>query len=176
MADEGRREKDLDLVEEFNTVRAITKDGRSVQVPKSKFGGNLEVASDNVLGGIKASPKSDTDTNEVKIDPNTGKLYCPPSEVAMATAEKIGGIVADVKTSNETEEVKIDPSIGKAYVKPSSKLGMATSETLGGVKANPATDNDTQEVHITEDGFLVTQPTTGGENEGVTGVKGNAET
>lgn len=56
------------------------------------------------------------------------------------------------------------------------ELEAATSETLGGVKANHATDNDTQEVHITEDGFLVTQPTTGGENEGVTGVKGNAET
>lgn len=116
MADEGRREKDLDLVEEFNTVRAITKDGRSVQVPKSKFGGNLEVASDNVLGGIKASPKSETDTNEVKIDPNTGKLYCPPSEVSIATSDKLGGIVASAKTSKETVEVKIDSATGKLYV------------------------------------------------------------
>lgn len=115
MADIGRREKDLDLVEDFETVRAVTSDGRSVQVPKSKFGGNLEVASDNVLGGIKASPKSDTDTNEVKIDPNTGKLYCPPSEVAVATASKVGGIVAEAKTSNETGEVKIDSSTGKLY-------------------------------------------------------------
>ena len=176
MEESSRREKDLPMTEEFEYVRGIDPNGRSVNVPKSLFGGNLDVASEEVLGGIKASPKSETDTNEVKIDPNTGKLYCPPSEVAMATAEKIGGIVADVKTSEETEEVKIDPSTGKAYVKPSSKLEMATSETLGGVKANPATDNDTQEVHITEDGFLVTQPTTGGENEGVTGVKGNAET
>ncbi|MBQ8265196.1 MAG: metallophosphoesterase [Bacteroides sp.] len=164
------------MTEEFEYVRGIDPNGRSVNVPKSLFGGNLDVASEEVLGGVKASPKSETDTNEVKIDPNTGKLYCPPSEVSMATAEQIGGIVADVKTSEETEEVKIDPNTGKAYVRPSSKLGMATSETLGGVKANPATDNDTQEVHITEDGFLVTQPSTGGENEGVTGVKGNAET
>lgn len=176
MTESSRREKDLPMTKEFEYVRCIDPNGRSVNVPKSLFGGNLDVASEEVLGGVKASPKSETDTNEVKIDPNTGKLYCPPSEVAMATAERIGGIVADVKTSEETEEVKIDSSTGKAYVKPSSKLEMATSEKLGGVKANPATSNDTQEVHITEDGFLVTQPTTGGENEGVTGVKGNAET
>lgn len=134
MAESSRREKDLDLVEDFNTVRAITEDGRSVQVPKSKFGGNLEVASDNVLGGIKASPKSETDTNEVKIDPNTGKLYCPPSEVAMATAERIGGIVADVKTSEETEEVKIDPNTGKAYVKPSFSPDEEDITITGGTK------------------------------------------
>lgn len=56
-------------------------------------------------------------------------------------------------------------------------VSFATSEKLGGVKAKPATEKDTQEVHITGDGFLVTEPTTGGEGEGgVTGVKGNAET
>ena len=117
MTESSRREKDLPMTEEFEYVRGIDPNGRSVNVPKSLFGGNLDVASEEVLGGIKASPKSETDTNEVKIDPNTGKLYCPPSEVAMATAEKIGGIVADVKTSDETEEVKIDPNTGKAYVK-----------------------------------------------------------
>ena len=116
MADTGRREKDLDLVEDFETVRAVTSDGRSVQVPKSKFGGNLEIASANVLGGIKASDKSELDTQEVKIDPNTGKLYCPPSEVSIATANKLGGIVASAKTSKETVEVKIDSATGKLYV------------------------------------------------------------
>lgn len=116
MADSSRREKDLDLVEDFKTVRAITDDGRSVQVPKAMFGGNLEVATEDVLGGIKASVKSETDTNEVKIDPNTGRLYCPPSEVSMASSEKIGGVVADGKTETYTVEVKIDTSTGKLYV------------------------------------------------------------
>ena len=116
MADSGRREKDLDLVEDFETVRAVTADGKSVQVPKSKFGGNLEIASADVLGGIKASEKSESDTQEVKIDPNTGKLYCPPSEVSIATADKLGGIVASAKTSKETVEVKIDSATGKLYV------------------------------------------------------------
>ena len=116
MTESSRREKDLPMTEEFEYVRGIDPNGRSVNVPKSLFGGNLDVASEEVLGGIKASPKSETDTNEVKIDPNTGKLYCPPSEVAMATAEQIGGIVADVKTSEDTKEVKIDPNTGKLYV------------------------------------------------------------
>lgn len=151
MDDTGRREKDLDLVEEFETVRALTLDGRSVQVPKSKFGGNLEVASDNVLGGIKASPKSEADTNEVKIDPNTGKLYCSPSEVAMATAEKIGGIVADVKTSEETEEVKIDPNTGKAYVKKG--------------KGNPPDEEDITTVSV--DGSKVLQFKNRGKDKGM---------
>ena len=116
MTESSRREKDLPMTEEFEYVRGIDPNGRSVNVPKSLFGGNLDVASEEVLGGVKASPKSETDTNEVKIDPETGKLYCPPSEVSMATAEQIGGIVADVKTSEETEEVKIDPNTGKLYV------------------------------------------------------------
>lgn len=148
MTESSRREKDLPMAEEFEYVRGIDPNGRSVNVPKSLFGGNLDVASEEVLGGVKASPKSETDTNEVKIDPNTGKLYCPPSEVAMATAEQIGGIVADVKTSEETVEVKIDPNTGKAYVKPSSNLDVATSDKLGGIKASERTEAYTVEVKI----------------------------
>ena len=116
MAESSRREKDLPMAEEFEYVRGIDPNGRSVNVPKSLFGGNLDVASEEVLGGVKASTRSETDTNEVKIDPNTGKLYCPPSEVAMATAEQIGGIVADAKTEAYKVEAKIDPSTGKLYV------------------------------------------------------------
>lgn len=151
MSETGKREKDLTLVEDFEYVRAVTADGNSVRVPKSLFGGNLEIANENVLGGIKASEKSETDTQEVKIDPNTGKLYCPPSEVSMATSDKIGGIVADVRTSEYTEEVKIDNSSGKAYVKPSSNLEVATSDKLGGIKAEPKTEAYTVEAKIDEE-------------------------
>lgn len=80
MSETGRREKDLTLVEDFEYVRAVTADGNSVRVPKSMFGGNLEIANENVLGGIKASEKSETDTQEVKIDPVTGKLFVPKGE------------------------------------------------------------------------------------------------
>lgn len=74
---EGRREKDLDLVEEFETVRAVTSDGRSVRIPKSKIGGNLETATETVLGGIKAAAKTEKETVEAKIDHTTGKLFVP---------------------------------------------------------------------------------------------------
>lgn len=37
----------------------------------------LEAATDEKLGGIKASAKTDNETVEVKIDPKTGKLYVP---------------------------------------------------------------------------------------------------
>lgn len=76
----GKIEKDLDLVEDFATVRALTEDGKSVQVPKSKFGGNLETATETVLGGIKAATKTEEETVEVKIEPTTGKLYVPKGE------------------------------------------------------------------------------------------------
>lgn len=116
MAETGRKEKDLPLVENFETVRAITADGKSVLVPKSKFGGNLEIAKEDVLGGVKASPRDETDTQEVKIDPNSGKLYCPPSEMSIATSEKLGGIVAEPKTEGYSIEAKIDPLTGKIFV------------------------------------------------------------
>ena len=73
----GRREKDLELVEEFETVRAVTGDGRSVRIPKSKLGGNLETATETVLGGIKAAERTDKETVEAKIDSKTGKLFVP---------------------------------------------------------------------------------------------------
>lgn len=82
MAEDSRREKDLSLVDDFETVRAITSDGRSVRVPKSKFGGNLEVASESVLGGVKVPKRTDASkyNTPVQIDPSTGNLYVPEGE------------------------------------------------------------------------------------------------
>lgn len=42
-----------------------------------KNGYALPPASEQALGGIKASPKSSSDNVEVKIDPNTNKLFVP---------------------------------------------------------------------------------------------------
>ena len=39
--------------------------------------GAVMQATDEILGGIKASPKTDNESAEVKIDPQTGKLYAP---------------------------------------------------------------------------------------------------
>lgn len=80
----------------------------------------LKVATDKKLGGITASEKTDRDTVEVKIDPETGKLYVPPSEageIEVATETTLGGIKAAEKTEQENVEVKIDSKTGKLYTK-----------------------------------------------------------
>ena len=80
----------------------------------------LKVATDKKLGGITASEKTDGDTVEVKIDPETGKLYVPPSEageIEVATETTLGGIKAAEKTEQENVEVKIDSKTGKLYTK-----------------------------------------------------------
>ena len=41
-------------------------------------GGTLETATETKLGGIRAATKTSLETQEVKIDPSTGKLYTQP--------------------------------------------------------------------------------------------------
>ena len=110
----------------------------------------LKVATDKKLGGITASEKTDGDTVEVKIDPETGKLYVPPSEageIEVATETTLGGIKAAEKTDNETVEVKIGKD-GKLYAPKSEELKIATETILGGVKASSKTEKETEEVKI----------------------------
>lgn len=38
-----------------------------------------QMATSDTLGGVKADPKTSSDTQEVHIDPTTGKLYTQPS-------------------------------------------------------------------------------------------------
>lgn len=125
----------------------------------------LPTATEIKLGGIKAAQKTDKETVEVKIDPESGKLYVPPSEgeaLEVATENKLGGIKASAKTDNETVEAKIGPD-GKLYVpKGGEELKTATETTLGGIKAATKTSLETQEVKIDpKTGKLYTQP--GGE-------------
>lgn len=53
------------------------------EIAKSGGGGGgsytLPQAGENTLGGVKAPAKQATDTQEVRIDPQTGKLYTAPS-------------------------------------------------------------------------------------------------
>ncbi len=125
----------------------------------------LPTATEVKLGGIKAAQKTDKETVEVKIDPESGKLYVPPSEgeaLEVATENKLGGIKASAKTDNETVEAKIG-SDGKLYVpKGGEELKTATETTLGGIKAATKTSLEKQEVKIDPvTGKLYTQP--GGE-------------
>ena len=112
----------------------------------------LEAATETTLGGIKAAQKTEEDTVEVKIDPETGKLYVPAAEsgqLEAATETELGGIKASAKTDNETVEAKIGPD-GKLYVPAakSEELKAATETTLGGIKAAQKTEEDTVEVKI----------------------------
>lgn len=120
-------------------------------------GGTLETATETKLGGIRAATKTQDETVEVKIDPETGKLYVPESEgeaLEVATENKLGGIKASAKTDNETVEAKIG-SDGKLYVpKGGEELKKATETTLGGIKAATKTNNETVEAKIGSDGKL----------------------
>lgn len=86
----------------------------------------LEVAQEHKLGGITAVTKTDDETEEVKVDPETGRLYVKPGEgsLSVATETKLGGIKAATKTSLETQEVKIDPVTGKLYTLPGGEGGV----------------------------------------------------
>lgn len=65
-------------------IKKLTQaNGDDILVARAEFNANGETlvggqASETTLGGIKASPKTDEDTQEVKIDPKTGKLYVKP--------------------------------------------------------------------------------------------------
>jgi len=116
----GRRERDLDLVEEFETVRAVTSDGRSVRIPKSKIGGNLETATETVLGGIKAAAKTEKETVEAKIDPTTGKLFVPkggsaPDDEDITLAE-IGG-EEKLQFKDKLYNASIYSGLGRKYLR-----------------------------------------------------------
>ena len=116
----------------------------------------LEVAQEHKLGGITAVTKTDDETEEVKVDPETGRLYVKPGggSLSVATETKLGGIKAANKTDNETVEAKIG-SDGKLYVpKGSEELKAATETTLGGIKAATKTSSETVEVKIGSDGKL----------------------
>jgi len=81
-------------------------------------GGEIQQATEEILGGIHAAEKTESETAEIKIDTVTGKLYGPAvdgGEIQQATEEILGGIYAAEKTESETAEIKIDTATGKLY-------------------------------------------------------------
>ncbi len=71
----------------------------------------LLVATEEILGGIKAATAGEDDTAEVKIGEDS-KLYV--QALAMATAETLGGVIAEDADEGDTVEVKIGGD-GKLY-------------------------------------------------------------
>lgn len=109
--------------------QVVTKDENGVAVWSEPAGGGsgepyvLPQATENALGGVKAKEKT-TETVEVAIDSNTGKLYVPEQSggggggsytLPQATENALGGVKAKAKTT-ETVEVAIDTNTGKLYV------------------------------------------------------------
>ena len=72
-----------------------------------KVGEELKTATETTLGGIKAASKTDNETVEVKIDPNTGKLYAPTGDDGTSdyndldNKPKINNVVLDGSKSAE---------------------------------------------------------------------------
>lgn len=65
----------------------VYKDGQLIKIADTGGGSyTLPQASDDMLGGVKASPRGSEETYEVKIDPLTGKLYTAPGREGPAGA------------------------------------------------------------------------------------------
>ena len=144
----AREQADTALGERIDNVRqlpeggtagqVVTKDENGVPVWGDPAGGGsgepyvLPQATENALGGVKAKAKT-TETVEVAIDSNTGKLYVPEQSggggggsyvLPQATENALGGVKAKAKTT-ETVEVAIDTNTGKLYVPEQSGGGSA---------------------------------------------------
>lgn len=143
-----REQADTALGERIDNVRqlpeggtagqVVTKDENGVPAWSDPSGGGsgepyvLPQATENALGGVKAKAKT-TETVEVAIDSNTGKLYVPEQSsgggggsyvLPQATENALGGVKAKAKTT-ETVEVAIDTNTGKLYVPEQSGGGSA---------------------------------------------------
>lgn len=110
-------------------LTSIEIDGTKYSIPSG--GGEqyeLPVASANALGGIRAENKTNSETNEVKVDPNTGKLY-----VSNASATDIENAVNAYLTLNPPSVA--DGSITKA------KLATAIQDDVDAVDAMLESDD-----------------------------------
>lgn len=144
----AREQADTALGERIDNVRqlpvggtagqVVAKDENGVPVWSDPAGGGsgepyvLPQATENALGGVKAKEKT-TESVEVAIDSNTGKLYVPEQSggggggsyvLPQATENALGGVKAKAKTT-ETVEVAIDTNTGKLYVPEQSGGGSA---------------------------------------------------
>jgi len=76
----------------------------------------LPQATENYLGGIKASPKTSGETQEVKIDTTTGKLYSTPPTSAI-NGLPAGGTAGQILSKIDETDYNsnwIDSNIGNA--------------------------------------------------------------
>ena len=88
-----------------NITTSVDEEGK-VTINAEAEAYSLPQANATTLGGVKANPKTDEDTQEVKIDPTTGILYTQAgggTELVPATDTTLGGIIVGdgLKVDNE---------------------------------------------------------------------------
>lgn len=126
-----------------NSVRSsdgsikITKVGKTLDLRANSQGYVLPAANATTLGGIKAETKTDAETNEVKIDPATSKLYVagggstPTNYVTTDTEQQITAQKEFTTTIKVSDDIVTSEGLRIA----SGGLG-ARMVSLGDSKAN----------------------------------------
>ena len=178
----------LKKVKEFGETLSDFSD-RLKKVEDNPSGYELPVASDNVLGGVKAPLKTAEQDPKVYIDAD-GYLYAPKSESGVDSVNGKHGAVTltndDVNAPSKSAFETLENTVAAAYspsnippypvtsvngktgavVIPSGggsyELPVATSQTLGGVMPTTKTSEMTQNVGVDSAGRLWTQPSEGG--------------
>lgn len=91
----------------------------------------IPIATETILGGIKAPPKTSAMTQEVGID-SDGKLWTVKGDINLpiATSDILGGVKAIPKTQDMTQEVGVD-SEGKLWILPAGEGKIKTVNGKG---------------------------------------------
>ena len=179
----------LKKVKEFGETLSDFSD-RLKKVEDNPSGYELPVASDDVLGGVKAPLKTAEQDPKVYIDAD-GYLYAPKSDSGVDSVNGKHGAVtltnddvnAPSKSAFETLENTVAAAYSPSNIPPypvtsvngktgavviptgggSYELPVATSQTLGGVMPVSKTSDMTQEIGVDSAGKLWTQPSGGGD-------------
>ena len=177
----------LKKVKEFGETLSDFSD-RLKKVEDNPSGYELPVASDDVLGGVKAPLKTAEQDPKVYIDAD-GYLYAPKSDSGVDSVNGKHGAVtltnddvnAPSKSAFETLENTVAAAYSPSNIPPypvtsvngktgavviptgggSYELPVATSQTLGGVMPTTKTSNMTQEVGVDSTGKLWVAPSSG---------------
>ena len=139
-------------------AKSRTDEDRKVAIGDDNYAYyRIPQASSLKVGGIKAEPRNTaTDTNEVKIDSTTGKLYTSGgggiASIPKASANVIGGILADPATIIDNTPVRISTD-GHLFVENTRTTNAASTENVGGITVG-AGGNDQGNPPTTQSGFF----------------------
>lgn len=90
-----------------NNLQVSYNDGSTWETIQSDLVPEASLATNTKIGGIKAEPKTDSDTVEARIDSSTGKLYVAP----------IGGSTIEYINNPDDEDLKEESVSDKKVIK-----------------------------------------------------------